>query len=595
MPKADYTDITIKSFRIVFFCVWLTGIFFVDTPPVYAATPEYPQDTAIADKLEAALEEILHKPYAEKEKHIRFLYRKMLSFTDSLFTYHITRFENIIRRADDREASLEMELLKIWYRAWHKKCSYTESATALRAVVDRAADEPIGHIEARGLKMITQLYWNNAGYQQAFEAFFDLGQAMKQMQPSDFPLKTEYLVAIGEAHYFFQDYQQAILYFEEAAAQPLTDFDTPHIAYIKNNLGLCYQHLEQLDKSDSYFRDIIDDPQSETWGEWKSIATGNLGYNYYLRGNYETAEPMLRHDAERAITVKDYGLAVGSLTPLADILLRKGHWEEAGRHLQLAREYVGISGQLNRLRLLYPVMSKWHAARGDSKMAGIYVDSTTLAANAYNKKFSTIKLLRAEQKINLQQRQMLLAEKQQQLKELYIIIAIAILLFAGSLLGWIFRNRYLMRKQQIKELELENVSKELKLAKTQLDNVTHRVRENQKLIDRLQSSSRQNPENEDIIRQIRDSTLLTEEEWVDFKRLFEQLHPGYIGRLLDSWTSLTPAEIRYIVLSKLKFNHKEMAGMLGISPQSLRVTWHRLRKKLNISEQAEVLELDSIM
>ena len=39
--------------------------------------------------------------------------------------------------------------------------------------------------------------------------------------------------------------------------------------------------------------------------------------------------------------------------------------------------------------------------------------------------------------------------------------------------------------------------------------------------------------------------------------------------------------MRYLMLIKLHFSHKEMARALGVSDAAIRVTWSRVRKKLN--------------
>jgi DNA-binding CsgD family transcriptional regulator len=46
-----------------------------------------------------------------------------------------------------------------------------------------------------------------------------------------------------------------------------------------------------------------------------------------------------------------------------------------------------------------------------------------------------------------------------------------------------------------------------------------------------------------------------------------------------------------MALAKLNFSNKEMSAALGVTPQAIRVTWHRLRKKLDLSEEETIEEL----
>ena len=95
----------------------------------------------------------------------------------------------------------------------------------------------------------------------------------------------------------------------------------------------------------------------------------------------------------------------------------------------------------------------------------------------------------------------------------------------------------------------------------------------------------------EALEQLHSTTILTDEEWEYFRQLFEKVHGGYLQRLKEKLPGLTPAETRFMALSKLKFSNKEMAATLGVSPQAMRVTWHRLRKKLELPEESSADEL----
>ncbi len=76
-----------------------------------------------------------------------------------------------------------------------------------------------------------------------------------------------------------------------------------------------------------------------------------------------------------------------------------------------------------------------------------------------------------------------------------------------------------------------------------------------------------------------DFTLLTEQDWQQFKTLFSAAHPGFFTNLNTRYPDLSQGEVRLLALSRLSLSSKEMAGMLGISQQSLRTSRYRLRKK----------------
>lgn len=83
------------------------------------------------------------------------------------------------------------------------------------------------------------------------------------------------------------------------------------------------------------------------------------------------------------------------------------------------------------------------------------------------------------------------------------------------------------------------------------------------------------------MEQLQTTTILTQAEWDTFQKLFDEVHPGYRVQIKQDHPKITSAELRYLLLEKLQLSTKEMAAMLGISPNAVQVTRHRLQKKLS--------------
>jgi FixJ family two-component response regulator len=69
---------------------------------------------------------------------------------------------------------------------------------------------------------------------------------------------------------------------------------------------------------------------------------------------------------------------------------------------------------------------------------------------------------------------------------------------------------------------------------------------------------------------------------------FEKVHHSFFEKLIQRFPDLTAADMRLIALLKINLNNIDIAVLLGISQDSLRVARHRLRKKLRL-EQGEDL------
>ena len=87
------------------------------------------------------------------------------------------------------------------------------------------------------------------------------------------------------------------------------------------------------------------------------------------------------------------------------------------------------------------------------------------------------------------------------------------------------------------------------------------------------------------------STILTNDEWDEFKRLFDKVHKGFIFRLKEKFSNLTENDIRLLCLVKLQLSRREMANMLGVSQDAIKKSKQRLRKKIYGDEPAEIENL----
>lgn len=91
-----------------------------------------------------------------------------------------------------------------------------------------------------------------------------------------------------------------------------------------------------------------------------------------------------------------------------------------------------------------------------------------------------------------------------------------------------------------------------------------------------------------LIKQI-DYNFSHDTDWEDFKYSFEKVHQDFFKKLNQTGNELTPGELKLASLMRMNLSSKEIASTLGISPESLRISRYRLRKKLNL-EKGESLQ-----
>lgn len=161
-----------------------------------------------------------------------------------------------------------------------------------------------------------------------------------------------------------------------------------------------------------------------------------------------------------------------------------------------------------------------------------------------------------------------------------VVISILIIILIVSLIVYRRITRIQLNKKQL-ELELENSHKILQVKKKELRTYIVDLSQKNQLISQLQNElNDENSDQENQVAQLLNQKILTDEDWEKFKLKFQTIYPEFLPKIKLLKSAITESEIRFLVLLRLKLTVKEMANTLGISPQSVRVTKMRLKKKL---------------
>jgi DNA-binding CsgD family transcriptional regulator len=92
------------------------------------------------------------------------------------------------------------------------------------------------------------------------------------------------------------------------------------------------------------------------------------------------------------------------------------------------------------------------------------------------------------------------------------------------------------------------------------------------------------------LRQNIKSNLQLTNEWDTVVLHFEKVHPGFFKRLSAINADLTQNDLKHCAYIKLNLATKEIASLLGIDARSVRVSRYRLKKKLSLNEETDLLQ-----
>lgn len=423
-------------------------------------------------------------------------------------------------------------------------------------------------------------------------------------------------VSLGAVYSDKGEYDKALEYLMKAKSA-YEEAGTVNILSLYNNIGYLYSKQERFREALEWFLQGIESGEKigantddELIRLYSNAGSTNIElgkYDYALANMYKALQQQQAKGNSRsaAVTLSAIGHAyLGAVMhkspDMPDSLMNsQSNLEKAKRYMDQA---LALSRELGMKDIVLEVYSNYvdyYKLRGNYKEAFTYYNNYSQLRDSLRdineeKKFAKIEaeFLFRQKADSLRYLGALKDKKLQQRKtERNGVIILAGMIACISVL---FVNRQKL-KRKLAEDAAENIRDR---AQQQIDNLTRSISEKNELIERVseelvkkQATGEVLHTEYDLLQEMRQAILLTDEQWIAFKDNFEKIHKGYIVRLRERIPDITPAETRFFVLTKLRLSNKEMAGMLGISVQAIRVLKHRTMKKLEIEEDSQLDEL----
>lgn len=178
--------------------------------------------------------------------------------------------------------------------------------------------------------------------------------------------------------------------------------------------------------------------------------------------------------------------------------------------------------------------------------------------------------------------------------------AVVVLLLAGIGLTLFFRrlrlrDEQLLQTQQAllaaqaeqKRLREAHLHNEIEFRESQLTALALQIRQKNELLQELKTrlDTQPGPNPDPGMERLLNRDTGHDREWADFNTHFESLNRNFYSRLRERFPEISPGELRLCALIKLNLSVKEMAGILNISPDSVKTARYRLRRKLGLATE----------
>lgn len=353
--------------------------------------------------------------------------------------------------------------------------------------------------------------------------------------------------------------------------------DAEGVALAHENLGSIYEDKGAFDKAQFHFTKAL------TWfeqgGNLEMLidAYNNLGDVYRKKGDYGKALFYTRKAVQLAKSIKANSRLSSAYRDLGKTYSFLQNTDSTFYYLELSRQYFlstysqESKNQEALLKVIYGLDRKdikiAEMARQEKIATAIYLVSGVAAAV-----FILIAII-----IIRNQRHRILRERETRKREEQISLT-------KQQLMEVDLNNKKLQENQFKE-NLQTKAKEITahtLQTIQKNQLLEDIRE--ALAEMIKSDGRSyKKELRHLLNKI-NQNFNKDTYWDDFRRIFEEINQDFFDHLQQINPGLSATDIKFISLIKLNMNAPDIATLLGVSTDSLRVARYRLRKKLKLEQ-----------
>ncbi len=272
--------------------------------------------------------------------------------------------------------------------------------------------------------------------------------------------------------------------------------------------------------------------------------------------------------------------------------------EKAVEIIERFLDREGVKGASNYYQNALEELATSYTQLNDPAAVKIYAEYTRLKDSLYTASVAN-SLAYHQAKMDVESERKKAGESQKALEEAQdenfqikeslsstIIISGIVILCIAAFLAWLIC--WYRKKSRVLKEDLEQKDHKLEQTRNVVQNKTAKEERLKKEIEALRVLTEDRNE-EEAIKALLDTRILTHDDWQDFKLKFRQIFPRFFTDVQKLDVKLTNSEERLLVLERLGLDNSEIAEMLGISPDSVTKTRYRLRKKLDLPKGESII------
>ncbi|WP_020596565.1 tetratricopeptide repeat protein [Spirosoma panaciterrae] len=471
----------------------------------------------------------------------------------------------------------------------------------IKARLDQAVRQQDKLAEGIHLQDIGLLFYHQGNYAQAIDFLL---QAQKIfLVKKDANRLARNRNELGTVYYYNEQVEQALAQFNEALTFYQQQHNASGLAQTYANIGHIYEKRQSPNLAYRYQKLAL--ANSRMAHDTVSLIKiyENLGSIFEDEARYDSAHYYYQNALTLAQQTRDEISQLEILNNLGDVFRKTGKYAQGLAYSRKALRMSQEKGELYQISAALRDIAKTYRLMNQPDSAYTYIErSRDLTDEIYgienNRQITLLQTLYEVERKDSEIEQL----NAQKRTDLIIIIATVVVLLLIGILGAVIIRQQRLKLQNQRErievelknrqLEEENLKSQLELKSKELTAHTLQIIQKNQVLEELKNDltailKDDKRDQKKLLRQLAqkiDLSFNQDKYWDDFRTIFDQVHPNFFHSLTQQFPDLTATDLRLIALLKMNINSTDVATLLGISPDSLRVARYRLRKKISLAE-----------
>ncbi len=524
----------------------------------------------------------------------------------------IDSLESALLQVSD-ESTAQVDILnqlgyQYWVRDSKTSAKYGEQALSIA----KSLDYPSGVAKAN--RVLGVSFWTFGEPKKALEYLNESQEIYESLGDKEGAANA--LMNSGMVYADIGEYQRALKIYDQSIER-FQQLDLKRrIATTFTKIGSVLIQQNKLSEAKGYLTNSLNMHSEDNYDYGVAEVHNRLGTLSLLQNELELGEYHIRKSMEIGVSLNDEDGQISNLIQIGKLYRLQNRYDVSQAHLLAALKKADKKGLKKYKLSAYKELKLLERKEGNLKKSLEFYDQYILLKDSIlnNDKSKQIAALEFNNELLEKETEIALLKETRRTRNIINISLSLGLVLLSCIAVLMLRHQKQREKREVELLksnekltqaELENAQLKQKDLKQQLEfrnkeltsyalNFARKNELFQQLladIDILAAATAKERSKTliDIRKKIKSHTNM-DRDWEDFKKYFEEVHTSFYGRLKEKHPDISSNDLKLCALARLNLNTKEAANMLGISPESAKTARYRLRKKLNLPSDMNLLD-----